>query len=616
MRQSLYLSLFLMFSQLACVSITAQTWYQLGSDIYLGKTSPYERINDFALSDDGQTVVIAGSTKDTSISWSSVGFARVYDWNGSSWIQRNVKVFPDSISYQFTGQVALSGNGNIVALSRYTDTAMVSIYEWDGLQWTQKGSNLLEPSDSSAFGYVIDMNIDGSTLAIAAPSHINYDTSWGYVALYEWNGSDWQLKGSPIVSDNWNAHGFSTSVDLSSDGNHLAVGAHLYSDYFQLEYFKGALYSYAWNGSEWIQIGATKIGEKPDKQLGRHVAIDETGQTISTTTFLDDWEIHTYSLDSNSNWQPKGNAIIHSGLDHHYITELSDDGQTVIICGQDNGPAGSTGGFVQAYQWFNGQWAPIGNRIKEKDSLILYANKLDVNGAANAIAVSGYKKIAHNTVHPFVRVYGWQCTPMGPFAMAVEACDRYWLPSGHQKVEKSGVYLDTITSSTGCDSILSISVTIDTLLPIIEQKESGELYTPTPSLSYQWINCDKENQVIEGATTPSFAPDSSGRYAVIVENRSCIDTSNCRWVTIEQPMPEKAEPLPNPTSGPLTMPFPEGYDKVEIRVANLTGQVQWKGLYFAGKPIQLSIDGATGMYVVSIWAKNQMLSTHKVLKQE
>ena len=45
---------------------------------------------------------------------------------------------------------------------------------------------------------------------------------------------------------------------------------------------------------------------------------------------------------------------------------------------------------------------------------------------------------------------------------------------------------------------------------------------------YQWVRCDGATQTkIPGKTSASFTPDSSGTYAVIVIEGSCVDTSVC-----------------------------------------------------------------------------------------
>ncbi|MCC5920933.1 MAG: T9SS type A sorting domain-containing protein [Cyclobacteriaceae bacterium] len=50
--------------------------------------------------------------------------------------------------------------------------------------------------------------------------------------------------------------------------------------------------------------------------------------------------------------------------------------------------------------------------------------------------------------------------------------------------------------------------------------------------SYQWIDCENNNNPISGETNFSFNPATSGTYAVIIPQGSCSDTSHCVEVTL------------------------------------------------------------------------------------
>ena len=54
------------------------------------------------------------------------------------------------------------------------------------------------------------------------------------------------------------------------------------------------------------------------------------------------------------------------------------------------------------------------------------------------------------TVHP----------PAQPSTITIETCDRYSIPGGHYTWTNSGIYNDTIVNPTGCDSIITINLTI------------------------------------------------------------------------------------------------------------------------------------------------------------
>lgn len=74
-------------------------------------------------------------------------------------------------------------------------------------------------------------------------------TDTGAVTIYEVINSVWVARGSPIYGTNANDL-FGHSVDLSSDGNILAVGSP-FADPNGAD--SGSTRFYDWNGSAWVQ---------------------------------------------------------------------------------------------------------------------------------------------------------------------------------------------------------------------------------------------------------------------------------------------------------------------------------------------------------------------------
>ena len=132
----------------------------------------------------------------------------------------------------------------------------------------------------------------------------------------------------------------------------------------------------------------------------------------------------------------------------------------------------------------------------------------------------------------------------------------------------------TLTNSVGCDSILQLDLTI------IELDNStsiaGSTITSNASAaSYQWIDCST-NSAIAGETNASFTPAQNGNYSVIVSNGSCVDTSTCVSVTSvginDHYLSKNIYTLyPNPTSGDVRISnFQASIDHISI--LDLTGK--------------------------------------------
>ncbi len=108
----------------------------------------------------------------------------------------------------------------------------------------------------------------------------------------------------------------------------------------------------------------------------------------------------------------------------------------------------------------------------------------------------------------------------------VDACNNYESPSGNYFWTTSGTYSDTISNFAGCDSIITINLS---MLANSTISINGLTLTcnDTNATSYQWVNCNNGYLPIQGATQQNFTVQQSTNYAVIVNNNGCTDTSEC-----------------------------------------------------------------------------------------
>lgn len=118
-------------------------------------------------------------------------------------------------------------------------------------------------------------------------------------------------------------------------------------------------------------------------------------------------------------------------------------------------------------------------------------------------------------------------------AFSVNACDSYTVPSGDETYTVAGTYADTIPNTAGCDSILSIQVDFFPV-NLTLQYSGGDLtgVSPTSGATYQWVDCANGFAPVSGMTSSSFTPHpGDGSYAVVVTNGPCSDTSACEVIS-------------------------------------------------------------------------------------
>jgi len=109
----------------------------------------------------------------------------------------------------------------------------------------------------------------------------------------------------------------------------------------------------------------------------------------------------------------------------------------------------------------------------------------------------------------------------------VSACDEYVSPSGNFTWSSDGTYNDVIPNMAGCDSLLTINLTINTVDATANQSGLTLSANNAGATSYQWLDCDNAYAIISGATNQNYTVSSNGDYAVSVTDNGCTDTSAC-----------------------------------------------------------------------------------------
>jgi len=91
----------------------------------------------------------------------------------------------------------------------------------------------------------------------------------------------------------------------------------------------------------------------------------------------------------------------------------------------------------------------------------------------------------------------------------------------------SGQYSQTLTGSNGCDSVVTLNLTILNG-PTAQVTQDGLLLTANnvPGATYQWIYCSDLTPV-PNQTFIQFAPQVNGTYAVVITDNCGSDTSDC-----------------------------------------------------------------------------------------
>ena len=117
------------------------------------------------------------------------------------------------------------------------------------------------------------------------------------------------------------------------------------------------------------------------------------------------------------------------------------------------------------------------------------------------------------------------CTPTAS-NISPTACDSYTSPSGNYTHTSSLTFNDTIPNMAGCDSVITINLTINSVDESVNQT-AITLSAVTGSATYQWLDCNNAYAIIPGATSQNYIAAANGDYALKITANGCTDTSAC-----------------------------------------------------------------------------------------
>ncbi len=205
--------------------------------------------------------------------------------------------------------------------------------------------------------------------------------------------------------------------------------------------------------------------------------------------------------------------------------------------------------------------------------------------------------------------------PTKAASISESACYSYALNG--QTYTTSGIYTQKLTSSIGCDSILTIDLTIKTA--DVSVNRSGTTLTANASgASYQWLDCDNNKTPITGATSQSFTSNIEGNYAVVVIQDGCKDTSDCISnipTSINEIFVNTINVFPNPSNGRLTITTQNSVSDATVRLLNIIGESLMEFHHLRGERFDFDVtDYPNGIYIIEL-SEGEKTDRIKLIKQ-
>ncbi len=184
------------------------------------------------------------------------------------------------------------------------------------------------------------------------------------------------------------------------------------------------------------------------------------------------------------------------------------------------------------------------------------------------------------------------------------ACNSYLSPAGNT-YDSTGTYVDTLMGSGGCDSIITINLTVNKL-DLDVTRTTTTLSANQSGVAYQWLMCGPPYIKLSGKTTQSFMPtDTSKSYAVVLSSPGCVDTSDCYKLINQFSMGELSSTTlniyPNPAKGKCHVEFSGSATNATVGIYTSTGQLVEQLSGITGTGLELDVAHMPkGIYIIQM----------------
>lgn len=464
-----------------------------------------------------------------------------------------------SISLDAAGQALAVGtpfNSDNGAFSGYAE-----VFDWDGSEWILRGNRIegMLP-DTEGTGAAVSLSADGMTLAVGHSHGLN---SLGYrcgvVSIFDWDGAEWVLRGEVIEGEGNASPAFATDVfgtalHLSADGNFIVVGARGNSPELGVLQISGHARVFQWDGTDWVQMG----------------------QDIDGTTGLEEFG---------------------------YAVNINDAGNIVAVSGRSLDSIEQGVGYVRIFEWDGTDWEQrgdsfIGTELGEK-----LGSSLSLSSDGNTVGM-GARNSFTSTGPGYVKIFDWDGTS--------------WLQRG-----------DAITGETTDQTGASIDLSADGNIVAVGEPWANSVDGQVRI--FKWNNSNWEqvdNAIVKPSTTSninvlgnSVALSADGSIVAVgadgfelgsFTNEGQVSVfQNQSLVSVDELALSEISFFPNPTSHSL---FIESSDEMESLEIFTVAGMKINSITDVGNAYDLDMSNlSAGCYFVTIQLRGKM-QTIKVFK--
>jgi hypothetical protein len=385
--------------------IQNRQYLQIGQSIY-GEVDGDKSGNSISLSSDGKIVAISARENDGIDENGNIitnsGHVRVYKYKNNIWEQLGQDIDGEAQDDKSGNSVSLSSDGKIVAIGTQDGndnrSGHVRVYEYNGSSWIQLGRDINGDDANDWSGISVSLSSDGKTVAIGAhgsdgSNNDDATSNVGEFKVYNYNESSWIQLGDTIYGEGRIDY-FGSSVSLSSNSKYIACGA-FFNDNNSTD--SGHVKIYSWNNTNnnWEQLGSTIEGTNGER-LGIPISLAHSdgsdirvaiGSQYHDGNSTNSGCVKVYRLGGIRNdWYQLGQDMYGEGSNDKLPSSLSLslDGHTLIISSRNNNV---NTGHVRIYKWNETLWEQI-FEIDGENTLDYFGTYVSISDNGDTIAIS------------------------------------------------------------------------------------------------------------------------------------------------------------------------------------------------------------------------------------
>lgn len=206
-----------------------------------------------------------------------------------------------------------------------------------------------------------------------------------------------------------------------------------------------------------------------------------------------------------------------------------------------------------------------------------------------------------------------------PIPVKINSCGPYTAENG-SSYSQSGVYLLTYPTPSGCDSLVSMDLTVTDLKPNIDQV-GNILVCDIMADSYTWINCNT-NQPIPGLHTRNVKLNlgDSITVKVLVIKNGCSAVSDCAPLfrplsntNFENRVSLNLNVFPNPNKGSFTLSWGQEIPEAQIQIYSAQGALVYEKQLKDGDHADLYLSLPKGIYFAIVNGADMRFSARVVI---